>query len=137
MDTLPDKISHAEIDHYDPTSYVNLAKKLRKSLKPRINKPAKLDYEQLQPCFAFLPTDIIRKTMECTTQLAKWCRRLPLRRHWQARFPYLNIHRLSEEVATDTYFANCQAIGGHTCIQVFYGIRSHMVNVYHMKLLDE
>ena len=137
MDTLPDEISHAEINHYDPTSYVNLAKKLRKTLKPRVTKPVKLDYEQLQPCFAFLPTDIIRKTMDCTTQLAKWCRRLPLRRHWQARFPYLNIHRLSEEVATDTYFANCQAIGGHTCTQVFYGIRSHMINVYHMKTESE
>ena len=137
LDTLPDEISNAEIDHYDPTSYVNLAKQLKKALQPRVTKLKPPDYEKLQPCFAFLPVDVIRKTMDCTTQLAKWCRRLPLQRHWQARFPFLNVHRLSEGVATDTYFANCQAIDGYTCTQVFYGITSHMINVYHMKSESE
>ena len=40
-------------------------------------------------------------------------------------------------MATDTYFANCQAIDGYTCTQVFYGITSHMINVYHMKSASE
>jgi hypothetical protein len=33
----------------------------------------------------------------------------------------------------DTYFANVWAIGGITCAQVFYGVQSHMINVYGMK----
>ena len=38
-----------------------------------------------------------------------------------------------EPVATDTFFANCKALGGDTCAQVFYGIQSRMINVYPMK----
>ena len=30
----------------------------------------------------------------------------------------------------DTYFANTHALRGATCTQVFYGIHSHMINVY-------
>ena len=42
----------------------------------------------------------------------------------------MNVHRLREAVATDTFFANCKAIGGTTCAQVFYGVQSQMINVY-------
>ena len=38
-----------------------------------------------------------------------------------------------EPVATYTFFANCKALGGDTCAQVFYGIQSRMINVYPMK----
>ena len=60
-----------------------------------------------------------------------------MQKHWKPRFPFLNVHRLREPVATDTFFANCQAIGGHTCAQVFYGIQSHMINVYPMQTESE
>jgi len=112
---------------------VNKAKTQGRTIHPRRMKKKELDYKQLQPCFAFLPIDVIKRTMDCTTQLAKWHRRIPLQRHWLARFPFLNVHRLREPVATDTYFANCQALGGDTCAQVFYGIQSKMINVYPMK----
>ena len=56
-----------------------------------------------------------------------------MRRHIKARFPWLNCNRLRETVATDTYFANTRALGGATCAQVFYGVHSHMINVYGMK----
>ena len=58
---------------------------------------------------------------------------LPLKRHVRARYHFLNMTRLSETVATDTYFSSYKAIGGATCAQVFYGISSHMINVYGMK----
>ena len=82
---------------------------------------------------SFPTLDTIKRTLECTTQLAKWHTRVPLQRHWKPRFPHLNVHRLMEPVATDTFFANCKALGGDTCAQVFYGIQSHMINVYPMK----
>ena len=69
--------------------------------------------------------------------MAKWHTKLPCKRRWLPRFPFLNIHRLSEPVATDTFFANCKALGGETCAQVFYGIKSHMINVYPMKTESE
>jgi hypothetical protein len=40
-------------------------------------------------------------------------------------------------VATNTYFANVHAIGGATCAQIFYGVKSHMLNVFRMKLESE
>ena len=50
----------------------------------------------------------------------EWHTRVPLQRHWKPRFPHLNVHRFMEPVATDTFFANCKALGGDTCAQVFY-----------------
>jgi hypothetical protein len=40
-------------------------------------------------------------------------------------------------MATNTYFANVHAIGGDGCTQVFYGVKSHMINVFGMKLESE
>ena len=37
----------------------------------------------------------------------------------------------------DTYFTNTHALGGATCAQVFYGVHSHMINVYGMKSESE
>ena len=40
-------------------------------------------------------------------------------------------------MATNTYFANTHALGGATCAQVFYGVNSHMINIYGMKSESE
>ena len=93
-----------------------------------------IDPKSIQPCLAFLPLDTIKRTLECTTQLAKWHTCVPLQRHWKPRFPHLNVHQLMEPVATDTFFTNCKALGDDTCAQVFYGIQSRMINVYPMKM---
>jgi hypothetical protein len=79
------------------------------------------------------PVDIIRKTLENTTQLATTILEFPMHRHIRAKFPWLNCNWFCETVATDTYFANVRAIGGTTCAQVFYGVQSHMINVNGMK----
>ena len=71
--------------------------------------------------------------MDCTTRFAKWIAKLPMTQHYKSRYPFYNLKWLIEAVATDTYFANCKALGGYTCAQVFYGIISHMINVYGMK----
>jgi hypothetical protein len=85
----------------------------------------------------YRPVDIVRKTLENTSQLAKTILQFPMRRHMRARFPWLNCNRLRETVATDTYFANVRALGGATCAQVFYGVQSHMINVYGLKSESE
>ncbi len=74
--------------------------------------------------------EVIRHTLAKTTQLAKAILRYPLRRHVKSRFPQLNRPRLCKKVATDTYFANCCVV---TCAQVFYGMTSHMINMYGLR----
>ena len=71
-------------------------------------------YEQLLLQEAILDSQrgSIKKTFECTTQLAKCHTKVPLQKHWQPRFPFLNVQRLSEPVATDTIFSNAKALGG-------------------------
>jgi hypothetical protein len=85
----------------------------------------------------YRPIDVIRKTLERTSQLATTILQFLMRRHIKSRFPHLNRNRLRETVATDTYFANVRALGGATCAQVFYGLQSHMINVYGMKTESE
>ena len=96
--------------------------------------------DRAKHCIEYLgyrPLNIVRKTLENTTQLATTILEFPMRRHIRARFPWLNCNRLRETVATDTYFANVRAVGGSTCAQVFYGVQSHMINVYGMKSESE
>jgi hypothetical protein len=93
--------------------------------------------QQYVEYLGYRPVDIIRKTLENTSQLAHTILRFPMRRHIKARFPWLHCNRLRETVATDTYFANVRAIGGATCAQVFYGVKSHMINVFGMKSESE
>ena len=91
------------------------------------------DFENIRPFLGYRPIEVVKHTIENTTQLVKNIVRFPMRRHIRARFPGLNRNRLREKVATDTYFAGITAYGGDTCAQVFFGISSHMINVYGMK----
>jgi hypothetical protein len=81
--------------------------------------------------------DIIHKTLENTSQLAHTILCISMQRHIKAHFPWLYCNQLRETVATDTYFATVRAIGGATCAQVFYGVKSHMINIFRMKLESE
>ena len=122
---------------FDVNAYCIKAAQELRHIHPARTKKTKENLEDLRRCLAFLPMEVIRKTLDCTTRLAEWTCRLPMRRHFQARFPFLNLHRLREAVATDTYFASCKATGGATCAQVFFGCQSKMINVYPMKSESE
>jgi hypothetical protein len=71
------------------SSKVNLA-----TLKPwhRVVYP-NVDPQKLQPFLAYHPLDIVKKTLEHTTQMAKSSIRYPLQRHFKARNPFSNVHR--------------------------------------------
>ena len=101
-----------EDDPYDVVSYMKHAMSVTKHVKPRITKKNPIDPANIQRCLAFLPLEQIKKTLECTTQLVHWTIKVPMQQHWKARFPFMNVHRLREAVATDTFFANCKALGG-------------------------
>jgi hypothetical protein len=74
--------------------------------------------------------ETIKKTLENTTQHAKAVSNYPMVKHMVARFKMLNRYRLDEVVSMDTVFATVQAHDKSNCAQVFYGVTSHMINVY-------
>ena len=90
------------------------------------------DAEKIQPYLGYRPLEVIRQTLENTTQLASVPKWENMRRHRVSLYPFMNRTHLSETVATDTFFSSLPAIGGNTCAQVFYGLVSHYINVYPM-----
>ena len=88
------------------------------------------DPENLRKYLAYFPLKVVKETLPRTTQMARTMFSYPLVRHVKSRFPWLNRFRLNEKVSTDNMFANCQAVGGETCAQVFYGMTTHCINVY-------
>ena len=105
--------------------------------KPKKTRRKKRDLESCRRFFAWKPTDVIRRTFECTTQFARNVIRLPMRKHLRSRFPGLNVRRLWEVYATDTFFAHEVAIGGEECAQLYCGKTSQFTQVYGMKSKSE
>ena len=91
------------------------------------------DAAKAQGYLGFRPLEVIRRTLENTTQLAMLTETNQMRRHVKSLYPFLNRPRLAETVATDTFFASVRGVSGATCAQVFYGLSSHMINVYPMQ----
>ena len=75
--------------------------------------------------------------LQQTTQLAKSTIQYPMRRHLKSRFQMLRHNRLSEVIATDTYFASERSIEGYHCAQVFFVMTSKMLVVTGMKTESE
>jgi hypothetical protein len=101
---------------------------------PRLIKNKSPDYEALRPFFGWLPTDVVKKTFEVTTQYACMPMSFVLKKRYKSPHPALNIHRRNKDVATDTVFSDTPAIyGGETCAQIFYGTTSHVTDVEPMK----
>jgi hypothetical protein len=92
------------------------------------------DYGQLCPHLGWLPIDAIKKTFECTTQLARMPMRTILKKWYKSPNPALNVHPRDEPVATDTIYSNTPAIDcGITSAQLFVGTKTHTVDVYPIK----
>ena len=92
-----------------------------------------IDFYKLRPYFLWKPIDTIKKTFAVTTQFMEtvWYNtpRLPLRRHYKSRAPFMNVRRLNEGYATDTIFSNCKAHDGSSCAQVYVGCTSKFVYI--------
>ena len=97
-----------------------------------------IDPTLLRPYLSYRPLDIVKKTLEKTTQMARIIIRHPMTCHVKSRFPHMNVTRIDEPVSTDPMFANCKSIyHGYVAAQVFYGTRSHTVFVYGIKSKGE
>ena len=56
-------------------------------------KPAEPDWEHLQRCLGWKPIEVVKKTLQVTTQYAQNAARLPMRRHYKSRFSTLFVNR--------------------------------------------
>ena len=98
-----------------------------------LTKTSAQNAAKYQAYLGFRPLEVIRHTLQNTTQLAKLATAIPMRRHVQALFPFLNRKRINETVATDTFFASTDDVSGAKCAQIFYGLTSHFMNVYPLR----
>jgi Reverse transcriptase (RNA-dependent DNA polymerase) len=86
-----------------------------------------------RPYLGFRPLEVVRQTIANTTQMAKLSVGIPMRRHVQSLFPFLNRRRIDETVATDTFFASTDDVSGAKCAQIFYGLTSHFMNIFSLR----
>ena len=105
---------------------------------PRLVSSKVPDYERLRPFFGWMPTDVIKRTFEVTTQYACMPMSTILKKRYKSPNPALNVHRRDEPVATDTVFSDTPAIdGGETAAQIFVGTRSYVTDVEGMKSVNQ
>jgi hypothetical protein len=92
------------------------------------------DYGQLCPRLGWLPVDAIKKTFECTTQLARMPMSTILKKRYKSPNPALNVRPRDEPVATNTIYSDTPAIDcGITSAQLFVGTKTHTADVYPIK----
>ena len=90
-----------------------------------------LEPKQVRPYLGYAPLKVIQKTLSRNTQMAKMIICAPLRRRIKSRLSFMQAKRLEETISTEPMIANCRSMGnGYTGAQVFYGLKSHMINVY-------
>ena len=81
-----------------------------------------VDYEKLRPFFGWVNSDIVKQTIDQTTQWGVALDSFPMKRHLKSRNPVLNVPRRHEPVATDTIFSDTPALDSRVKqAQVFVG----------------
>ena len=137
VDQLLEKIPTAELlqtgEHFNSFAYAvttamdHLLDTHRAHI--RMSNFADIDVENTQPFLAWAPIEEIRKTLECTTQLARAHERYPMRRHRKSRHLFTDQNRIHETVSVDQITSNSPAYGGYRTAWVFYGVRSTFIDV--------
>jgi hypothetical protein len=84
-----------------------------------------------------LSIEAIKKTFECTTQLAHMPMSTILKKWYKSSNPALNVHPCDEPVATDTIYSDTPVINcGITSAQLFVGTKTHTADVYPISLIN-
>jgi transposase InsO family protein len=96
--------------------------------------PASLEPEQLRKFFAFLPTEVVARTLAATTQYARVPVHDVMRRFYRSPYPALNVARRNKDLLTNVVYSDTPAIDdGSTSASVYSGRRSHVLDVFGMK----
>ena len=132
MSTLP---NGSEV----PMTSVERAAHSMSAMPHRIRR-SKPDLDVLKPYFGWASNDRIKTMLEKTTQFYRAAVHYPFRRHFKSRFPAANVPRLTEWVATDTFFSDTAAHddgvpghGGCKMIQLYTGMTSEFIRIFPMK----
>ena len=107
-------------------------------VNPKSLHPVAKDYDSMWPCFAWLPTNVIKKTFKVTTQYAQMPYNSILHKWYKSPNSALNIMHHNEPVATNMIKSDMPAIdGGEKCTQIFVGKKMLITDVYPMKTLAQ
>ena len=102
---------------------------------PRVHTPSPVDYELLKPFFCWLPTNLIKKTFENSTQYGT----LPQSDHgnlfqrFKSPHPAMNVNRLNDDLLMDKIQSNTPALnGGFSHAYIFICRKSHLIHPEHI-----
>ena len=73
----------------------------------------------MRPFFGWVNSDIVKQTIDQTTQWGVALDSVPMKRHLKSRNPALNVHRRHEPVATDIFSATPAVDSGVNQAKVF------------------
>jgi len=105
-----------------------------------IVKKKPIDYEKFRPYFLDVPIDKIRQTFKVTTQFATNVMSGPnIMQTLKSPYPANNVLCRNEPVASDTIFAEVDAVGtnGQRMAQLFIGRKSLVIDVFGMNTTKE
>lgn len=117
LDTLPRVVLTEEGVEYDPC--------YRRRHTSRRLGPSNFSSEDWQRQLGYIPKNVVKKTLEATTQLVPTVEaetREIMRDHRATRLPSLKCTRLRDEVCWDTFFSSVESVRGYTCFNLF-GLR--------------
>ena len=86
------------------------------------------------PYFGSVHTDVVKQTLDKTTQWRVAIHSFPMKRHLKSRNAALNYPRRHESAATDTIFSDTPTVdSGVNQAKVFLGRDSLVADVHRMK----
>jgi len=92
------------------------------------------DPEALRPFFAFLPTEVVKRTLRATTQYARVPMGETMVRYYKSPFPALNVARRDEDLLVDIIYSDTSAVDdGSTSAAIYSGKISYVLDCYGMK----
>ena len=98
-----------------------------------------LNINDLRPYFLWQPHDIIRRTIENTTQYGRITPDpLSYKIRYRTPYPAANIARRSEAVSADIVYSDTPAVdGGETAAVLYFGLESNMTTAHGIKNDDQ
>jgi len=132
-DTCPELI---DFEDDDPLFYFDAYEdETQLQVNNKVIKPKEPNYFKFREHFLMAPLDVIKRTFEYTTRMARKGK-LPgmnMKKWYRSPFPAFNVRRRNEDVATDTIYANVASVwGGYKAAQVFVGCESKHISIYPM-----
>ena len=93
-----------------------------------------VDYDKLRPFFGWVNSDVVKQTIDQTTQWGVALDSFHMKTLLKSRNPALSVPRRHEPVSTDTIFSDTPAVDSDVKqVQVFVGRDSLVEDVYAMK----